>query len=314
MNSPVIRKNEWGAIVILSAFLSYVLLIEYYKIMLPIIDSIQSWHQSHIDGTAPAPLQFRVLSFLLPEYIHQVTSLSFVSIYFAEKFLFTWMALIAYYYVARHFLSAVMSIVLVMLFSFIYILTIFAHMQPAEELNLFFFMLAYVMLIQRHIMLLLLVLVLAILNKSTIVFFIPIFFFYHYLEKRVWRENLLYTTLLTLLIFSIYFAVRIYYGIEREYWGGLWQYDYNMQELTLGHFYSYHFLFITFVPLIFIVKSWLVQPSLVKSVSLTFPLFFLGHFLISRIEEFRTFLPVGAILLLGFFIYIKHVSSEVKNV
>jgi len=307
------KKHELILITLYTLFLSYISLVEYYKVISPILNSWTGWHQSHIDGMAPAPLQFRVLSFMIPEFFSHLIHAPIKYIYLAEKFTFTWLSFLLYYYFAKQYLPKHMAIILITVFSLIYNLTILAHFQPAEEINLFLFILAFFTITKQRTDLFLLIIFVAIFNKSTTVFLIPIYFLYHYLNAMPLKRNILNATLATIILFSVYFAIRLWYGLDREYWGGLWQYGYNFNELIKIHLYSYHFLFITFIPLYFILKSWHIQPNIVKSVAIMFPLFFIGHFLISRLEEFRTFLPIGTILLLGMFIYFEQYLNKTKH-
>ena len=142
------------------------------------------------------------------------------------------------------------------------------------------------------------------LTKSTIAFIVPIYFFFRiFRDKKLELSNVLYTALLSTVVMSVALSIRSYYGMERYYLGGLWQYDRNITHLRSLDLMAYTFLLIAIVPVIVVAISWRNQPALVKSVAVCTVPFASGHFLISRIEEFRTIMPLAPLLLLSVVIF-----------
>src|SRR5207247_5761738 len=57
--------REELVLVVTAALLAYVSLVTYSKIAHEVLGGLGQWHRTHLEGRAPAPLQYRVASFLI---------------------------------------------------------------------------------------------------------------------------------------------------------------------------------------------------------------------------------------------------------
>lgn len=99
----------------------------------------------------------------------------------------------------------------------------------------------------------------------------------------------------------------MYYGMDRDYLGGVWQYRYNIANMLDLNLMFYPYLLVSLLPFIFILFTWKNQPKIIKAIAFVIVPFLIGHFLISRVEEFRTYMPLALLTIPSFFFkYIKN--------
>jgi len=302
-------RKMYAFVIVFAALLSYMSVFEYYKVAGVVLEQIDLWHAAHINNLAPAPLQYRYLSYAFPDLLSQLLGFSLRTSYLVERYIFIWLSLITFFIFLRAWFKPYEATIQITLFIVIYNLTIFAHIQPSEEINLFIFILALLLIREQKYFYFLIVLFVGALNKDTVVFLIPIFFLYHFLQFGFSKILFLKTLLLIIIFFIIYFGIRYNFGTERDYLGGVWQYDFNKNMLLNLNLLSYNFIIPSFIPFLFIIMSWGKQNALVRAGAITLILFFLGHFLISRLEEFRTFMPMAFITIPGFFVFLYNYFS-----
>ncbi len=299
-------RSERGLALMLALGLSYFSLIAYIQAAASIFNTWNDWHLDNLHNLAPSPLQYRVLSFLFPHLLAKLFHINIVNAYLWERFFFLFLVGYFLFGFARQWFQVERSALVVVLFFLFYNLTARPHIQPAEEPNIFYFLLAFMLMERSRFWWLLFVCILGAATKQTIVFIVPIYLVYQVLETRRlgWRD-VLRTALLTIVIAVVQLGILAYYGSDRPYLGQFWQYEYNLKQLTSGVWPAYNFLFVSLIPMVFIFFSWKKQPTIIQAVALIIPFFTAGHFLISRVEEFRTFMPLALVTLPGFLLIIQ---------
>lgn len=287
----------------LSVLLSFLSIIEYTKVAGGIFSAWDGWHYANMTGQAPSPLQQRVLSFLIPEALHQGLGLSILHSYLLERFAFLALAGGAMFMLAARFVSTEKSLTALILFFMFYNLSSLAHIQPAEEINIFIFALCFLLIDSKRFGLLLLTAAVGATIKTTIIFIAPIYFIFCLLTRRSLVRTLLETSVLAGVIIAIAAGIAQHYSEPRDYLGGFWQYTYNTQQIFNLAPQNLPFILVSLVPMACIFYSWQKQPAIIQATALVCPLFVIGHYLISRVEEFRTFMPLAVALLIGLLIF-----------
>lgn len=287
----------------LSILLSFLSMVEYAKVAGSIFAAWDGWHYANMTGQAPSPLQQRVLSFLIPEALHQGLGLSILHSYLLERFAFLVLAGGAMFMLAVRFVSTEKSLTALILFFMFYNLSSLAHIQPAEEINIFIFALCFLLIDSKRFGLLLLAAAVGATAKITIIFIAPIYFIFCLLTRRPFARTLLETSVLASVIIAIAAGIAQRYSEPRDYLGGFWQYTYNNQQLANLQPQNLPFILVSLVPMACIFYSWRKQPAIIQATALACPLFVIGHYLISRVEEFRTFMPLAVTLLIGLLIF-----------
>lgn len=287
----------------LSVLLSFLSMVEYAKVAGGIFSGWDVWHYVNMTGQAPSPLQQRVLSFLIPEALHQGLGLSILNAYLLQRFVFLAIAGGAMFMLAARFVSTEKSLTALILFFMFYNLSSLAHIQPAEEINIFIFALCFLLIDSKRFELLLLTAAVGAAVKITIIFIAPIYFIFCLLTRRPLVRTLLETSVLAGVIIAIAVGIAQHYPEPRDYLGGFWQYTYNNQQLANLQPQNLPFILVSLIPMACIFCSWRKQPAIIQAAALVCPLFVIGHYLISRVEEFRTFMPLAVALFIGLLIF-----------
>ena len=281
-------------LLVTAALLAYVSLVTYSKIAHEVLGGLGQWHRTHLEGRAPAPLQYRVASFLIPELLMRATGMGAIKAYLTERFAFTFLFTWALLQLSREWFPVRTALLIATLFILFYDLAAFPHIQPSEEPNIFLFACAMGCILRQQFLRLCGVVLAGALTKSTIIFVVPIYFFHQWFTKhRLDSGDLLRAIVLTALIVPVLLVIERHYGTEREYLGGFWQWQDNLSSLARGKVSAYNFILVSVVPATLVFCSWRRQPPLMRAVALTTIPFVLGHFLVSRTEEFRTYMPLA---------------------
>ena len=249
------------------------------------------WHHAHMTNQASAPLQYRVLSYLIPEALARA-GVPIAIAYVLERGAFLVAAGYVFFLFCRAWLGTLDTIFATTLLMFFYTLSAFPHIQPAEEINLFAFALGLTFIRAGRFVPLLLTVAIAALNKETIGFLIPFYFLW---ERRTRAGVGVYarSAALSVTLAIVYVAIRALLGTNRPYLGGLWQLPYNLHLMVTNPFLGLMFLIPSLGPAIWIFRrrEWMdpffvaFLPSLCMLVA--------GHLAISRVDEFRTYAPLA---------------------
>lgn len=261
-----------------------------------VIKIIPTWHNLHMTNTAPAPLQYRWLSYSIPELM-RLLGINLITAYLALRFIYLALAFFFVARLTRYFLSDRLAPVLsVALLALYYAASTQAHLQPSEELNLFLFsLMIYLVITQRRLLWLSVVLVAGGLNKDTIGFLIPFVLLVGIFIRQDIRKAIYDAAVLSVLFIFVYVGLRAYFGTGRDYLGGVWQAKYNLEYFLIHPFTGSLWMIPSLLPFLLAMYQWKKMPVAVKCFMPTVALFILGHLLISRIDEFRTFSALAAV-------------------
>jgi hypothetical protein len=286
--------------IILSATAAYLCTMVYSHSLIPTGNDWVAWHRAHVEGYAPAPLQYRWLSFMVAELISRI-GIQVPDSYIFERFIFTTTAL--YFFgraasVANRNNSYSLFGFYVVSLALYYSAATLSVMQPSEEINLAFFSIGFFMLVKNINQLWWpLFIALGALNKDTIGFFIPFILMYEVMSGRGTIKLYVSCALASIAFISVYLFLREIYGSERAYLGGLMQLSTNMDYFMRHPFDSIGFIIPSILPLILTFIFWRKTPIYMKAYIPTIALFTIGHLLISMIQEFRTYSALAVVTL-----------------
>jgi len=264
-----------------------------------IFSNLPGWHYAHIINKAPSPLQFRWLSYWLPN-IFVERGHDTVLTYLAFRTTYLCCALFIIGLVAKAIVKKeAASTVMVLAFTVYYAASTQAHFQFSEEPNILVFAtFVWLLIIDANFILILSIFIFGALTKDTVGFLIPFYFIYSMRIKGL-RYALLTTCVLSIAFLSVYLGLRHYFGTDREYLGGLWQYRENIQYFLARPDKGIMWALVSILPMAFMTLKWNKVPLLVRCFFPSAILFVIGHLLISRIEEFRTYAPLSIVLWSG---------------
>jgi hypothetical protein len=252
------------------------------------------WHLEHMTNIAVAPLQYRVLSFLVPEAIHRF-GVPIAAAYVLERGVFLAAAGVVFHRFCRRWLGVVDTLFATTALFFYYTLSAFPHIQPSEEPNLFFFALGLLFIHERRFVPLLFTLVLGTFDKETVAFLIPLYVAWEAHEAGLSRGLALRTALLGCGVAVVYVGIRLALGTHRLYLGGLWQFGRNLAFIPTDPLLGLVWVLPSLAPAAWIVlRRQRIDPFFVAFLP-SLALFTLGHFAISRVDEFRTYAPLALV-------------------
>ena len=286
------QRIRWLAIYLVCSF---VVLFE--KIKFPLLDPRHEgplwdpWHAKAMANTIGAPLQYRVLSYLLPEIPHRL-GLSVFDSYLLVRFLCLVAMGALLHALWRPWLRREhQALAGLLLFYLIYMASTLPMPQPAEPINVVIVIGCYLCLQRGKLAGLYLLVLLGALNKLTVVFVAPVVLFHLLLgaprrDLRVWARAAGHGAALFLLAAGIRLAVLQLLG-PRDYISSLWMFRQNLKWMgdTVA---GWMFLLLVVAPMLLIWITWRRQPVLVRAHSLMLPLFVGSHFAITIMAEFRT--------------------------
>ena len=253
-----------------------------------------AWHRAHMANQAAAPLQYRVLSYLIPEALHRL-GVPIAVAYIAERGVFLVAAGVVFFRFCRIWMGTVDAVSSLTLLMFFYTLSAFPHIQPSEEINLFAFALGLLAIRTRRFGLLFTTVTVAALNKETIGFLIPLYLLWEWRTKGPSAPLWLRAGLLSSALALVYVGIRLLLGVDRPYLAGLWQARHNLALLGENPFLGLIFLIPSLGPAIWILRRRRrIDPFFVAFLPSLF-LFVAGHFAISRVDEFRTYAPLALV-------------------
>ena len=252
-------------------------------------------HHKVIDGTAPKPVQYRIMTYYLVEGAQRITGISIWRLDLILRFIFTSLSLIFMFkYMRRWFdfaASAIGSLIILAILPVTYI--DYIH-QPHDIPNLFFTILALGLIRDKKEAWLLLLIPLAMLNRESFIFVLTAWFFYNYDRLSI---KLLITefTLFSLIGLVIYLALPHYYGARENY----------VETIQLSHNLRPEFILKWFKRLVAFIGPMLVgtcigfkvKPLFLRR-SLGFVIIFMAaNFVVGMYQETRLFLPILPVMI-----------------
>ncbi len=252
------------------------------------------WHSDHMRGGAPAPLQYRWFSFIVPELLASL-GVPLKAAYLGLRFLYLAGAMWFIARVARETVKSPLAPAFMILAAGLYYAaSTQPFLQPAEEPNLLVFgLFAWLVLRGADVRWLVPVLAIGALNKDTVGFLLPWLFLYRWHVQKLPRLAIRDTLILGATFFLIYGFLRVSVGTQREYLGGFWQVGENLRYIAYDPARGLMWTLPSVLPLAFVLRHWDRTPLWARCFVPSLVLFVLGHWLISRVEEFRTYTPLA---------------------
>ncbi len=298
---PLCKKatNDILMIVFLATVCAIGLNIVFVHVAADVLPELAVWQYVHAANLAPSPLQFRWLSYFLPEIIIS-SGVDVVTTHLLFRTVYLGIALFFIGLIARRLIDNDMApIVMICAISFYYAVSTQAHFQFSEEPNIMVYSIfIWLVISNANFLFILSCFVFGALTKDTVGFLIPFYLIYR-LRFNGFKYSILTTSILSSVFLAIYIGLRWYFGADREYLGGLWQYSENLRYIFDRPDKGMMWTLASILPLFFIAINWDRVPFVVKSFVPSAVLFIVGHLLISRVEEFRTYTPLAILLWSG---------------
>jgi len=235
--------------------------------------------------------QSRLLQFLIPEFFHKLFGLSVINSYILQRFLFTAIMFVAFYYYSRKWFSNTYAIVGLLLFTVSIPLTFHNHLQESAALMSLTFLGGLWAIREQKAFLFMLVLVIGSLNNETMLFMPAVYFFVN-ISNFTWKSIYRLGLKTIFLAFPAYFVVGIIRYITRD------------AEHLGGAFHLYENLFLLHYPFVVFHIMWFLafmyfkkKPLFLRRSLLTIPLFILPHMITGIIAEARQMLPLAFIII-----------------
>jgi hypothetical protein len=250
------------------------------------------FHHKLINGTFLTPIQYRLISYYLPELIHKVFHISLKLSYIILRYIWVSLSLIIFHKYLKKWFNERIAHFGTLYFGIMFFWTIRKNIEnQSEPLNILLFVISLILIIDEKYYLLLITIIIGSFNKLTIIFIPAIYFLYNYKRLNFW-QLVFRTFLLFLPVFIICGGLR-YYFRKNPYQCDLIQLSYNLSSIY--NIAKPIILFNLFWILPFI--KFRSKPIFFKRVFLIVPLFVLLHFLIGIVYETRLFLPLAPILI-----------------
>jgi hypothetical protein len=304
----ILRAREKRLFLVVNLLLGALSTFEYIKVSYEkCFPEYPAWHHAHMTNHAPAPLQYRVLSYLIPELLSRAGVPIGIG-YLAERGVFLVAAGYVFSLFCRRWLGTVETLFCTTLLMFFYTLSAFPHIQPSEEINLFAFALGLSFIRDGRFAPLFWTVVIAAANKETIGFLLPLYVLWEQRKQKTWGFSLPLFARVTVLLAGlafVYVAIRLFFGMNRPYLAGLWQWKYNFRLIEADPFIGLIFLLPSLVPTFWIFRQRRRCDPFFVAFLPSLCLFVGAHFAISRVDEFRTYTPLAlmtipaSMLLLG---------------
>lgn len=250
------------------------------------------WHASVIEGHAPAPDQYRVLTFWAAEGIRRATGADLIVIYALLRLALTAAALVALYGYLRYWFSPSLSSMGVLLVGAALPVTFFGYkMQVTDPAQFLFFALAFRALQTNSLRTLYLIAPIAAANRETALFMIPF-------SIAVWWGTVPMMTIikrsmgLGAAMLIVLAPIHLYYGNHDPY-TPVFTLMLNLTRpgtlLYPGLLFGWLW-FAAFTNL----RS---KPEFLRRLLLPAGLFFIAHFMVAQLEEVRLLLPLAPVIL-----------------
>jgi hypothetical protein len=183
----------------------------------PMSDMRLQIHQKVISGTAPKPVQYRILTYYIVEGAHRITGMSIWRLDLILRFIFTSLALVFMFkFLRRWFDFAVSAMAPLIILAVLPVTYVDYIHQPHDIPNLFFTILALGFIRDKKEAWMILLIPIAMLNRESFIFVLWAWFFYNY-DRLPLKLFLGEFTLLALIALVIYLALPHYYGPRTNY-------------------------------------------------------------------------------------------------
>lgn len=292
MNSSFSPDKWFACIVLCVAIAAATTLIHVKAVDLPNRNFQTDWHQSVIDGHAPAPDQYRILTFSVAEGLRRVTGADLIAVYAFLRFVLTVAALVVLYRYLRFWFPASLSAAGILLVGAMLPVTFFGYrMQVTDPFQFLMFALAFRALQVNSPNRLYIIAPLAAANRESAIFMIPfcIAAWYGTVPGRVVA---LRSVGLTLAMLSVLAPIHLLYGEHGPY-SPVFTLMANLSSPRSLIFPALLFGWLSAVAFMDI-KS---KPAILRRFLWPTAIFVIVHLVIARIDEARLLLPLVPVVL-----------------
>lgn len=267
--------------------------------------------------------QSRVLQWMIPEGLHDLTAWTISDAYMFQRWFFILLALSCFHFYLRKWFKASAAFGAVCFLVAIMQLSYMNHLQESFALLLFSFVLLLWLIREKLNWQYSFILLVAAMNNETVLILPAVFFFYNF---KNWKfkplcklAGLTILTCAPAYLWTIWIRYFTVYVCDAQHLGGGWHLGRNLQgiwrELTISPFlyWQARFLYIFFVFGLLWIFSYMKfkdKPLFLRRSSLMIPLFVLCHILTGKIDEVRQMLPLAFIIVPMGMIYM---FPELKN-
>lgn len=262
------------------------------------------WHASMINQAAASPLQYRVLSFLLPEMIIRLLGISPFGAYMLFRFLYYSVGIVLFHLYLRKWFKTKDAVFGTLLLVCSYAFTIMPVLQPSSPLNFIIFLLGFWAIREKKDWFLGIIILLGTFNRFSPVFLVASYFLVNY--KFVSQKTLIFKTLRHLFLwFAVFVGLRLFFGL-REGYAPLFVLPYNIMfamtylfRPTIKLFLNTSLLsvFIFGIFWYFAFRDMRQKPVFLVRLLGIVPLYVLIHLLFSLLIEARLLLPLAPVII-----------------
>ncbi len=251
--------------------------------------------------------QSRLLQFYIPEAFRFLFGLSIPSAYILQRWLFLFLAFIAFHFFLRKWFDAKTSFAGVLFLASIMPLSYYNHLQESAPFLLLTFLLALWAIREQQTIWYAVLLFIGAFNNETILSLPLVYFCYNF--KRFEIRHILRLSLRTIGICTpAYIAAGVirYINRDRPHLGGAWHLPDNIEgflgniKFTPLEYWQAEYLYIFFIfgaLWIFAFINYSKKPLFLQRAVLLIPVFLIIHFLTGIIKEVRQLLPLIFIII-----------------
>jgi len=279
--------------------------------------------------------QSRLLQWVVPQAIIEITHISIPHAYMVQRFVFVFLAYLVFHFYMRKWLTAGESFAGVAFLAAVMPLTYESDLQESAPLLMLLFVLGLWAIREHKTLLLVLILTVGSITNETMLILPAVYFFYHF--RWVQSKNIDSRTVVeffslvgrTILIALIPFAIAAfirYITRDNPHLGGdviLWRTNWQMVWNAIVKFNifdlfkSYYLFFILLFSIfwLYALLGYRTSGLFLQRALWMVPLFLLAHFITGKIEESRQMIPLGYILIpmgLSFVLSKKFENNEVE--
>jgi len=268
-----------------------------YFVMLvePLRSSQLSIHQMVIQGTAPMPIQYRVLPYYLVEGLHRLTGISIWRLDLIIRFIFTALALIYFHRYMRRWFDFTASFVGALIMAAILPITYVDYIhQPHDIPNLLFAILAFGLIRDRRESWLILLIPVAMLNRESFIFVLWAWFFYN-MDRIAFKTLIMEFLLFALIALVVYFALPRYFGPRANYVDTI-QLKNNLNPIMMWKWFGRLVAFVGPMVLAMCVRFKSKPLFLRRSLGYVI-IYMMVNFIIGMYQETRLFLPILPVMI-----------------
>lgn len=255
------------------------------------VEKRQELHQQVLANEAPAPIQYRAMAYYAAEGFQRL-GISFESSYLLFRgislFLAAWMF---HVFLSRYFPSGYCLIGVIWLLGCMPMTYINYYMQESDAINLFFYIVAFILIRSRKDRYLVPLLAVAMINRETPVLIPLLWLLYRWDELPIIQLILRFAGLV-ITAFAVYSGLRIIFGHHQSYS------DFFYLTFNLASFNTYLYFFLFFGPFLLLsFKNTTVKPKFIRRSLLFVPFFVIFHMTIPIFQEARLLLPLFPIII-----------------